>query len=326
MYGAGATIPRIESGYRGIYILHMDVIRKRVRLASCVAALLWATDSNAVCFITVTLYGDSPALTHVAQPLPDAFGIGPNATVRSRAFGAVPGLQREAGSLGGGSPATVLGSAPNAVIPGIARRRSVAPSEQPLLDAKTAPLMNDSRFMDEADENAARARFEAETMQDPGSPPAQDDRELAEAIRAAAEAARTAEVDETVQGEIAAELDDNLSLIAFGELEFGELISVTDSGCGVFGLVRVAESSTEDEIVVDEKGHLVTVEDGGEESDLLQWQAKSLAGIPGSVAAAPIGADGLGGHWLWATTSWPASRPSRPRRWAAARPTCQPST
>jgi hypothetical protein len=219
-----------------------------------------------------------------------------------------------------------LGSAPNAVIPGIARRRSVAPSEQPLLDAKTAPLMNDSRFMDEADENAARARFEAETMQDPGSPPAQDDRELAEAIRAAAEAARTAEVDETVQGEIAAELDDNLSLIAFGELEFGELISVTDSGCGVFGLVRVAESSTEDEIVVDEKGHLVTVEDGGEESDLLQWQAKSLAGIPGSVAAAPIGADGLGGHWLWATTSWPASRPSRPRRWAAARPTCQPST
>ena len=252
--------------------------------------LFWPAQSSAIPFVTMTVFGDAPAVEHVPKLILDFVKDGPrtvlpepvNAAGRKSAN---PPPPAGAGALAGASGVT---------LPGLQTRRPSGSSSQPFGDPSRMGSLDDTRLIDEADEALAQRQF-ASGPEKPepaeGSVVAEAaDKQVAEAVRAAALASQEAESDASMQTELKAELDDDLTLIDFGAVKIGEIDELANED-GVLGLVSVIDATEADDVMIDEDGHMVTTSDHGESSDLIQWQSKALQGIPtGDVPAGDVSA------------------------------------
>lgn len=243
-------------------------------------ASIGAGDARAIPYITVTLFGDQPAVEYFPPPVSEtaAKGMYNNVIqaagtngplVRSK----VPTDSTALQTQGQRSPV------PNLVIPGLERVR-IVPSDAPLVDSRRVQELSDSRMVDEADEVALRTTYESNVADDPVS---ESGAEIGAAVLEAARAAREAEVDRTVQGEIGADLDEEKRLISFNFVELGVMGELVDEG-GVLGLVDVTKVAADDVLQVNDDGEVVVVEDQGGENPILKWQFKARSAVEGGAA------------------------------------------
>ncbi|MBM3513463.1 MAG: hypothetical protein FJX59_07080 [Alphaproteobacteria bacterium] len=240
--------------------------------------------------LTLTVFGDVPAFEYVPRPLPAKDLLN-----RANAEGSprTPGHDTSRGVPS--SRPTQAPVAVGTVIPGVMEGRAVPAESMPLATVSATQSLDDSRFTDLADEQFAVAQGETKAVQ-----PAEqtvDESEIAEAVRQAAEEARAKRVDTSMRDEVAAELDKDLELIKFGEVEIGKLTELVEESGSALGLVSVTELIDSDEALFDEEGHVI-VKSADEEDDLVQWQIDAFGNVPALAAAGATPDNVLSGQGL----------------------------
>lgn len=222
-------------------------------------------------YLTLTVFGDRPALEHIAKPL-----VGKDLIGRGGQGLTIPREQPDP------SPAVVPAVRTPVAIPAHIQgvRVTSAPSgdAMPLASVSSMRALDDTRLIDEADSQLSVANYIAPPTESSGEPA--NEAEIAQAVREAAEAARASRVDRTMQDDVASELDDDLELIEFGEIDIGQMVGLTEEGAGVLGLVSVTKVFDEEDVIIDEEGRLVSVKSDGEEDDLVQWQSDAFGEVP----------------------------------------------